>query len=173
MSQAHLLALPAARRIRLAHNEHKHFGTSIRTFIRNHGVAPAFPCRGELRRALDKNELWTLQLDGRDSSSGVFVAAAAFPLLIERADAEAVRGDDPAYAAIAPPLPRHDCGLVLEAFSDDEGAETWNIVWSEYPGFTCSLRSRSLRALLVRALEKSAQSAQATVDTFRQYTMMH
>jgi hypothetical protein len=82
MSDSFLLALPNARRIRLAHNEHRTVGLTVREFIRERKLASGFSCLGELRRSIERGELWTVQLSRPDSSQGRFVAAASFPLLV-------------------------------------------------------------------------------------------
>jgi hypothetical protein len=167
MSNLLLSCIPDAQRIDLSHNTHRCESESLRCFIRERKLATKFPSRAELRLALDRNEIWLLELGSPNDETRIF-AAARFSSLITFATARTIspRASD---ETVAPPFPRHDFGLHLTGVRMGDLGERWRMTWYELsPVFGNMLESRSLDMLMIGALQVYARSAAETVTAVQQ-----
>lgn len=162
MSNVLLSCIPDAQRIELSHNAHRYESASLRSFIRDRKLIAHFQDRVELRRSLDHNEIWLLELSCPNKESRIF-AASRFSSLITFATERNIaprKSDD----MVAPPFPRHDFGLHLTGIKMGDLGERWSMTWFELsPVGGNMLESRSLDMLMIRALQVYARSAAETV----------
>jgi len=170
MTDSHLLPFSVtAQRVRISHNEHKASGETALQFVRNRGLTAAFSSRKELRHAVERNELWLLDIVRADSTRRELVAGARFVSLVTRDSESAMAGAD---CNVTPPLPRHD-DIVIECVREGAVSETWTMTWREYAGYRYALKSVSLREVMRRGLEISAGNANGVLLAFEQWSVAH
>jgi len=161
-----------ARRVRIAHNEAAIDGKSARVFIREKGLVSAFPDLTNLKRAIEHNNFWTMEIEHFDISAKRLVAATHFTAMLREGGC-AMLDSDARNEAIAPPFPRHD-GLILECVRTHDSPATWTMAWRDgHYGPRYQLQSKCSRSLFVRALEISAGLAESTLRAFELSTVSH
>jgi hypothetical protein len=164
LAHSHLLPFSqTAQRLRISHNEHKASRETARQFVRKHRLSAAFSSVEDLRRALDANELWLLEVAPADSVRVQITAGSRFSSLVAHGDAE---------GNVAPPLPRHD-DIVLECVRQGAISEAWSMTWREYASHRYTVRSESLREVMRRGLEISAGNAEGALGAFERWTIEH
>ena len=172
MFNDYLIPVPLARRVRIAHNESAIEGKSARVFIRERKLAGAFSNVADLRRAIEHNNLWTLEITRSDCSQQRIIASTHFTALLQAGGANVLE-TDAADETIAPPFPRHD-GLIVECVRDHDAPPSWTMSWRDgSQGRPYQLKSKCLRSVFVRALEISAGVAEATLEAFERSTVPH
>lgn len=169
MFNDYLIPIPLARRVRIAHNESAIEGKSARTLIRERKLTGAFSKVADLRRAIEHNDIWTMEI-GRYDCEQRIVAAPHFTAML-RAGGCGIHEADAEDETIAPPFPRHT-GLILECVRDHDAPATWTMIWRDGGHGRCyQLKSKCLRSVFVRALEVSAGVAEATLESFERWTI--
>jgi|GEM_PF-3513683 len=167
-----LIPVPIADRIRIAHNEQSFEGKSAQAFIRARKLTSSFADMADLRKAIEYNSLWTTHVMRYDSAACRVVAAPHFTAMLHAGGTKMLEMDR-LNGGIAPPFPRHD-GLILEFARDEDSSGSWTMTWrDELVGHRCELKSSSLRAVFVRALEICAGRAEATLEAFERYSTAH
>jgi hypothetical protein len=82
-----------------------------------------------LRRAIEHNNVWTMEIEHFDFTEKRLVAATHFTAMLREGRC-AMLDSDARNEAIAPPFPRHD-GLILECVRNHDSPATWTMVWRD------------------------------------------
>lgn len=167
-----LIPILNADYIRITHNEQSFERKSAQAFIRAKKLTRAFADLTDLRKAIEYNSLWTVEIVRLDSSSREVYAAPHFTAVL-KAGGTSMLEMDAMNSEIAPPFPRHE-GLILECVREQNLSQTWTMKWRDEIGNqSYQLKSTSVQPLLLCGLEICAGKAEAKLEAFERYTVAH